>query len=86
MTLNRDSMDTETAHWYPEERLERLDRCRRFLYGEQVITRTVNDAIRTSLEEARDSVLIASQDDLIPSAFATDPDDEEPDDEEPDDE
>lgn len=69
MSLNRDSMETETAHWYPESRMDRLDRCRKFLYGEQIITVTVNDAIRTSLEEARDRALIADQDEMVASAF-----------------
>ena len=55
------SMKTGAEHWYPEDRLERLDRCRRFLFGQGVITKTVNDAISASLEEAIDLYLEAEK-------------------------
>lgn len=69
-------MEAEIGYWSTESRLARLDRCRKYLYGELIITTTVNDAIRTSLEEARDRAYIADQDEMLPSVFA--PGDDEP--------
>lgn len=59
-----DRMRTEATHWYPETRLVRLDRCRRFLFGEGIITGTVNDAVRKSLLDAHELVIAAAQDTL----------------------
>jgi len=64
-----DTMETETGIWYSESVLQRLDRCRKFLFGQGIITSTVNDAVRTSLEEARDLELQAGQDDMAPSVY-----------------
>ena len=61
-----DTMETETGIWYSETVLERLDRCRKFLYGQGIITETVNDAVRGSLENARDLELAAERDQLAP--------------------
>ncbi len=61
-----DTMETETGIWYSETVLERLDRCRKFLYGQGIITETVNDAVRGSLENARDLELAAEKDELAP--------------------
>jgi hypothetical protein len=72
-------MNANIPAWGTESRIDRLDRCRKYLYGEMIITSTVNEAIKTSLEEARDRQYIAELDDLTASAF-TPP--EEPEDEE----
>ncbi|MCK5651821.1 MAG: hypothetical protein KAJ42_10605 [Gemmatimonadetes bacterium] len=77
-----DTMETETGVWYGETVLERLDRCRKFLFGQGILTATVNDTVRKSLEEYRDLELQAEQDDLAPSVFAAfDEEEGEPDDE-----
>jgi hypothetical protein len=75
-------MKAEVTTWHREDRLERLDRCRKYLYGEMIITATVNDAIKVSLEEARDRILIAEQDDMKPSAFLAMSEEDDPEDEE----
>jgi hypothetical protein len=72
-------MNAEIGMWGTESRIDRLDRCRKYLYGEMIITQTVNEAVKTSLEEARDRAYIADQDDMTASAF--EPPAEEPDDE-----
>lgn len=71
-----DSTETEVGTWHTETVLKRLDRSRRFLFGQGIITPTVNDAVRTSLEEARDLELRAGQDELAPSVYAAEEDDE----------
>ncbi len=62
-------MRTQSEHWYPEDRLVRLDRCRRFLFAEGIITGTVNEAVRKALIDAHELVLEAAQDALIPFAL-----------------
>ena len=64
-----DSTETEVGTWHTETVLKRLDRSRRFLFGQGIITPTVNDAVRTSLEESRDLELQAEQDDLAKSLY-----------------
>lgn len=65
-------MEAEIGYWPSESRMARLDRCRKFLFGQGIITHTVNDAIRTSLEESRDLEFQADQDSLAPSVYAPD--------------
>lgn len=59
-----DTMETETGIWYSETVLERLDRCRKFLYGQGIITETVNDAVRKELEESRNLEIRADRDQM----------------------
>jgi hypothetical protein len=66
---NTDSLESEIGTWYGETRMERLDRCRKFLFGQQIVTETVNDAIRKALEEARDREHHAEQDDMAESIY-----------------
>ncbi len=72
-----DSTETEVGTWHTETVLKRLDRCRKFLFGQGIITSTVNDAVRTSLEEARDLEHQAVQDDMAQSLYVVPEDDEE---------
>ena len=65
-----DSTETEVGTWHGETVLKRLDRSRRFLFGQGIITPTVNDAVRLALEEARDLELRAAFDELAPSVYA----------------
>ena len=76
-------MRTQSEHWYPEERLTRLDRCRRFLFSEGILTATVNDSVRKALVEAHELTLEAAQSALIPFALPDEGEDQpEPDDDE----
>ena len=75
-----DSTETEVGTWYGESVLERLDRCRKFRYGQGTITATVNEAVKMSLEAARDLELEAAQDDLTRSVYAPEEDQPEPED------
>jgi len=77
-----DTMDTQVGTWHSENVLKRLDRSRRFLYGQGIITETVNEAVRKSLEEARDLELAAEHDHMadIP-AHLVEEDEPEPGDE-----
>ncbi len=74
-----DSTETEVGTWHTETTLNRLDRCRRFLYGQGIITETVNDAVRKSLEDARDLELAAEHDQMaeVPAHIREEPGDEE---------
>jgi hypothetical protein len=76
------SMKTEANHWYPEDRLVRLDRCRRFLFAEGIITGTVNEAVRKSLIDANELQLEAVRDALIPFALGEGDDPEDPEEDE----
>ena len=69
-----DSTETEVGTWHTETVLKRLDRSRRFLYGQGIITETVNEAVRRSLEDARNLELAAEHDHLadIPACFQDD--------------
>ena len=77
---NESSMKTGAAHWYPEDRLVRLDRCRRFLFAEGIITGTVNDAVRKAMVAAQDLQLAAVRDEVIPYILDGPDVPEEPDD------
>jgi hypothetical protein len=66
-------MEAEIGYWPSESRMARLDRCRKFLFGQGIITQTVNDAIRTSLEESRDLEYQAVQDNLAESLYVMPP-------------
>ena len=71
-------MRTQSEHWYPEDRLVRLDRCRRFLFAEGIITGTVNEAVRKTLIDAHELVLEAAKDTLIPFALPDEPEEDQP--------
>jgi hypothetical protein len=73
---NSDDMESEIGTWYTESRMARLDRCRKFLFGQQILSSTVNDAVRKALEDARDRQHIAEQDEMAESIYKVE---EEPD-------
>ncbi len=74
-----DSTETEVGTWHGESVLKRLDRSRRFLYGQGIITETVNEAVRKSLEDARDLELAAEHDHMADIPAHLQDEEEEPD-------
>lgn len=65
----KDKMMTTAAIWEGETVLERLDRCRKFLYGQGVVSREQNAKIRGQVEKVRDREIMANRDDMEMSDY-----------------
>ena len=61
-----DTMEVDCGTWYSEGLVERLDRCRRMLFAQGVLTEDQNDKVFDRLSDMKDRLEAAEESVLFP--------------------